>query len=114
MTPETSNALNQVSEGRKMVLSKLTDITISHDEKQVLGKVLIILQEQEDILINSVLKDMVDKINASNEELKNLIQQMDNASQNISEISNTIKKISNVLSTLTEITARAISAGLLS
>ena len=113
MNTETLNALTQVREGRTMVLNKLTDITISHDEKQILGDVLLNLQQQEDILINSVLKDMVDKINTSNAALQILIQQMDKASQNIADVSNAIKKISNVLSTLTEITASALSAGLL-
>ena len=114
MNTETLNALKQVREAKTMVLNKLTDITLSHAEKQILGEVLLNLQEDEDTLINSVLQDMVDKINASNDALKNLIEQMDKASQNISEISNTIKKISNVLSTLTEITTKALSAGLLS
>ena len=113
MTTETLNALKQVREAKTMVLAKLTDITISQEEKQILGDVLINLQDQENTLINFTLQDMVDKINASNAALKNLIQQMDNASQNISAISNTIKKISNVLSTLTEITTKALSAGLL-
>ena len=113
MTTETLNALKQVREAKTMVLGKLTDVTISQEEKQILGEVLINLQDQENTLINFTLQDMVDKINASNAALKNLIQQMDNASENISEISNTIKKISNVLSTLTEITTKALSAGLL-
>jgi len=74
---------------------------------------LINLQEQENILINFTLLSMVNKINASNAALENIIQQMDQASQKLSAISNTVKKISNVLSTLTEITTKALSAGLL-
>lgn len=113
MTTETLNALKQVREAKTMVLSKLTDTTVSKEEKLILGDVLINLQDQEDILINFTLQAMVDKINASNSALQDLIKQMNNASQNISEISTAIKKISNVLSTLTEITTKALSAGLL-
>ena len=113
MNTESLNALKQVREGKTMVLSKLSDTTISKEEKQIAGEVLIQLQELEDTLINFTLQEMVDKINASNAALQNLLQEMDNASQNISALSNTIKKISNVLSTLTEITTKAISAGLL-
>jgi hypothetical protein len=113
MKTESLNALKQVREAKMMVLSKLTDTTISQEEKRILGDVLINLQEQENTLINFTLQDMVDKINATNPALENLIQQMDNISQKLSAISNTIKKISNVLSTLTEITTKALNAGLL-
>ena len=113
MTSVTLNALKQVREAKMMVLDKLTDNTISQEEKRILGDVLINLQDQENTLINFTLQDMIDKINASNAALKNLIQQMENASQKISAISDTIKKISHVLSTLTEITTKAISAGLI-
>jgi len=113
MTTETLNALKQVREAKTMVLAKLTDVTISVQEKQILGEVLLNLQDQENTLINFTLQDMVDKINATNAALNNLIGQMEHASQNISAISNTIKKISNILSTLTDITTRALSAGLL-
>ena len=113
MTTETLNALRQVREAKTMVLDKLSDTTISSEEKQILGEVLINLQEQEDILINSVLQDMVDKINSSNAALQGLIQQMDSTSQKLAAISNTIKKISNILSTLTEITTKALGSGLL-
>lgn len=113
MTTETLSALNEVREAKTMVLEKLTDTTISQDEKQILGAVLINLQEQEDILINFVLQDMVDKINSSNAALQNLIEQMDSTSQKLAAISNTIKKVSNILSTLTDITTKAIGSGLL-
>jgi hypothetical protein len=96
-----------------MVLGKLSDTTLSHEEKRIMGDILLNLQEHENVLINFTLQDMVDKINESNIALKSLITQMENASHNISSISNTIKKISGVLSTLTEITTKAMGAGLL-
>ncbi len=113
MNTETLNALKSVRDAKTAVISKLTDPSISADEKKVLGSVLIRLQDEEDILINCTLQDMIDKINTSNSALQILIQQMDKVSQHISDISNTIKKVSNMLSVLTEITAKALSAGLL-
>jgi hypothetical protein len=113
MNAETLDALNEVRDARKKVLNGLTDNTVSQEEKKVLGDILINLQDQEDALINLTLQDMVDKINASNAALKDLIQQMNDASRDISRVSDTIKKISKVLSTLTVITSKAIGSGLL-
>jgi len=113
MNTETLNALKQVREAKTTILSKLAGNSISPEEKRIVGEALINLQEQENILINFTLLSMVNKINASNAALENIIQQMDQASQKLSAISNTVKKISNVLSTLTEITTKALSAGLL-
>ena len=113
MNTETLNALKQVREAKTTILTKLADSSISQEEKRIVGEALINLQEQENILINFTLLAMVNKINASNAALENIIQQMDEASKKLSAISNTVKKISNVLSTLTEITTKALSAGLL-
>lgn len=113
MNTELLNALKMVREAKSLVLSELSDDMLPKEEKDILGEVLINLQDQENTIINFTLQDMVEKINASNAALQNLIQQMDDASRNLSEISNTIKKISNMLSTLTEITSKALSAGLL-
>ena len=113
MNAETLNALKQVREAKTTILNKLAGNSISQEEKKIVGDALINLQEQENILINFTLLSMVNKINASNAALENIIQQMDQASQKLSAISNTVKKISNVLSTLTEITTKALSAGLL-
>ncbi len=113
MNTETLNALKSVREAKTMVLNKLTDKAISKNEKQILGDVLISLEDDENILINNTLQDMVDKINASNDALKKLIAQMDKVSQHISDISTAIKKVSNILSVFTEITGKALSAGLL-
>ncbi len=112
MNTAVLNALKQVREAKMMVLESLTDNAIGTDEKEILGEILINLQEQENALINFTLQQMVDKINASNAALKSLIQQMDDVSKNLSGISKTIKKISGVLSTLTEIVSKAIDAGL--
>jgi hypothetical protein len=113
MNTETLNALKSVREAKTLVLNKLTDKTISKDEKLILGDVLIGLEADEDILINDTLQDMVDKINVSNDALKKLIVQMDKVSKHISDISNAVKKVSNILAVFTEITGKALSAGLL-
>jgi hypothetical protein len=113
MNTETLNALKSVREAKTMILNKLTDKAISKNEKQILGDVLISLEDDENILINNTLQDMVDKINASNDALKKLIVQMDKVSQHISDISTAIKKVSNILSVFTEITGKALGAGLL-
>ena len=113
MNTAVLNALKQVREAKTMVLNKLSDNTLSKDEKRLLGDVLINLQEQENDLINFTLQEMVDKIDSTNAALQDLIDQMERASEKLSAISDTIKKISGVLSTLTEIINKALSAGLL-
>ncbi|MEO8764937.1 MAG: hypothetical protein ABI416_11645 [Ginsengibacter sp.] len=113
MTNTTLGALKQVREAKTIVLSKLSDTTLPRDAKHILGEVLINLQEQENTLINFTLQEMVDKVNATNDELKDLIGQMNDTSLHLSAIANTIKKISGVLGTLTEITTKALDAGLL-
>jgi len=113
MNTATLGALKQVREAKTIVLGKLSDTTVSREGKHILGEILINLQEQENTLINFTLQEMVDKVNATNASLKNLIQQMEDTSLHLSAISNTIKKISGVLATLTEITTKALNAGLL-
>lgn len=113
MNTETLNALKQVRDGINALQQALNDPDLTHDEKVFISTVLVNLNEQEDILINDVLQAMVDKINASNDELKQLIRKMSAAEQRIARFSDTIKKISHALETLAEITAKAMKAGLL-
>lgn len=113
MNTETLNALKIVRDAKTNVLAKLTANDVSKSDKQFLGNLLLVLEDEEDALINLTLQDMVNKINASNEALQRLITQMQHASDNISSLSNTIKKVSHILSAFTEITSKAISVGLL-
>jgi len=113
MTTATMGALRQVREAKTMVLTRLGDPAISREEKHLLGEVLINLQQQENTLINFTLQEMVDKVNATNSSLKDLIHEMNQSLPQLSALSNTIKKISGVLATLTEITTKALSAGLI-
>lgn len=113
MNTETLNALKEVGNAKNKVLDKLTNSELGLDEKKVLGNILINLQEQEDILINYTLQDMVDKVSSSNSGLQDLIIKMNATSLRIESISNTIEKISKTLSILVEITAKALSVGLI-
>ena len=113
MNTETLNALKLISNAKSQVISELTDAALPQEEKQILGNILVNLQDHENTLINFTLQDMIDKIDAANADLQDLIGQMNDASQNISAISDAINKISCMLSTLTEITGKALSAGLL-
>lgn len=113
MNTEALNTLKQVREGINAVQIALNDPALDPDEKKVLGKVAINLNRQEDILINNILQAMVDKINACNGELKRLITEMEAASERLARFSDTVKKISDVLGTLAEITAKAMTAGIL-
>lgn len=113
MNTETLNTLKQVREGINETQKALNDATLTQEEAVLLSAVLLNLYKQEDILINNVLQAMVDKVNAGNEELKQLITDMDCASERLARFGNTIKRISNTLGTLAQITAKAISAGIL-
>ncbi|MEO7119497.1 MAG: hypothetical protein ABIY62_00285 [Ginsengibacter sp.] len=113
MNTETLNALKLIGNAKSQVVSELTDPALPPEEKQILGNILVNLQDHENTLINFTLQDMIDKIDSANADLQDLIEQMNDASENIAAISDTISKISGMLSTLTEITGKALSAGLL-
>ncbi len=113
MNTETLNTLKQVREGINMVQQELSDPALTHNEKMLLGSVLLNLNKQEDILINNTLQAMADKVNAANAELEAMLVEMEAASVRIAAFSERVKKISGVLGTLAEITTKAISAGIL-
>lgn len=113
MNTEIINTLKKVREAINVTQIELNDPTLSSDEKSLLAKTIINLNKTEDIIINKVLQEMVDKINSTNDELKQLIEEMKTSTQKIAQFSNTIKKISDVLGVLIEITTKAMSAGIL-
>jgi predicted nuclease with TOPRIM domain len=113
MNTETLNALKEVREGLNTLQQALTQPGLAHDEKELLSTVLLNLKEQEDILINNILQDMVDKINASNDELQQLIAEMEAAGERLARFSDMVKKISDKVGMLAHITTKALSAGLL-
>lgn len=113
MNTEAMNTLKQVREGINAIQIQLTDSTLTKKEKSLLGDVLLNLNDLEDIIINNILQDMVDKINSSNALLKKLISDMKRSSDKISKLSNTIKRISDTVGVLAHITAKAMSVGIL-
>ena len=70
MNTEAINTLKQVREGINAIQIQLSDSTLTKKEKSLLGDVLLNLNDLEDIIINNILQDMVDKINSSNALLK--------------------------------------------
>ena len=113
MNTEAINTLKQVREGINAIQIQLSDSTLTKKEKSLLGDVLLNLNDLEDIIINNILQDMVDKINSSNALLKKLISDMKASSDKIAKFSNSIKKISDTVGVLSHITAKAMSAGIL-
>ena len=113
MNTEAMNTLKQIREGINALQIELNDQTITRNERSLLGDALINLNELEDIIINTMLQEMVDKINSSNDELKQLITDMEASTDRIAKFSNTIKKISDTVGVLAHITAKALSVGIL-
>ncbi len=92
---------------------EISDPTYTRDEKILIGNVLVNLNKLEDIVINSILQEMVDKINSANTELKQLISDMEASTERIAQFSKTVGKISNVVGVLADITSKAMSVGIL-
>ncbi|MBC7890196.1 MAG: hypothetical protein H7Z13_20160 [Ferruginibacter sp.] len=113
MNTESMNALKQVREVINTVQIELNDPSLTKAEKSLLADALINLNKLEDVIINNFLQEMVDKINSSNGDLKKLIADMEASTVRIAQFSNTIKKISDTVGVLAEITAKAMSAGIL-
>ena len=113
MNTEAMNTLKIVREGINALQIELNDDTLKMSERKLLADTLINLNRTEDIIINNLLQAMVDKINSSNEQLKKLIDDMKASTERIAEFSNVIKKISDAVGVLAEITAKALSAGIL-
>ena len=113
MNTEAMNTLKQVREAVNIFQIELNDPTYTDDERNFLGSVLISLNRAEDIIINTMLMEMVDLINSTNNDLKLLIRDMEKSSVRIARFSDTVKKVSNVIGVLAEITAKAISVGIL-
>lgn len=113
MNTESMNTLKQVREAVNIFQIELNDPTYTKDERNFLGSILISLNQAEDIIINTMLMEMVDLINSTNNDLKKLIADMEKSSVRIAQFSDTVKKVSNVIGVLAEITAKAISVGIL-
>ena len=113
MNTEALNTIKQIREGINLLQIELNDPALTLQEKGLLADAVINLNRMDDIIINNILHDMIDKINSSNAELIALISRMEAASEKIAQFSETIKKISKTVGVLAEITAKAISVGIL-
>ena len=113
MNTEAMNTLKQVRVVISILQKEISDPTYTKNEKILIGNVLVNLNKLEDIVINSILQEMVDKINSANAELKKLISDMEESTERIAKFSKTVGKISNVVGVLADITAKAISVGIL-
>jgi hypothetical protein len=113
MNTEAMNTLKQIRDAMGQIQIELKDPSMTDPEKKLLSVTLDNLIDQEDAIINTSLQTMVDKLNASNTDLQALIDQMREASARISAFSAKIGKIMDVTGTLAQITAKALSAGLL-
>ena len=113
MNTEAMNTLKQVREGINALQIELNDQTLPRNEKSLLGDALINLNKLEDIIINTMLQDMVEKINSSNNQLKKLITEMQASTDRIAKFSNKIKSVSDTVGVLAHITKKALSVGIL-
>jgi hypothetical protein len=112
MNTEVLNTMKQIREAVGKIQVQLNDPAYHTADKQLLEEALDNLLDQEDIIINNSLQAMVDKLNASNTSLEGILADMKKASAKISAFADTLKKVANVVGVLTEITTKAISAGL--
>ncbi len=113
MNTEALNTLRQVRATSKLVALQLSDTTLKNGERALLEIALQNLNDIDDTIINEVLQDMIDKLNSSNQQLKQLIIQMQASTQKIAQFSNTIKAISDTVGVLATIMSKAMGAGIL-
>jgi chromosome segregation ATPase len=113
MNTETLSALKQVNSLISQLQDALKDPSLTPDEKKLLRQAVNDQMDLQDTLIQDTMQAMVDKINAANADLQQLTAKMESTSQKLARLATAIKKVSDVVGTLGEITAKAISAGLL-
>jgi len=113
MNTETLNALKQVNALIAQLQDSLRDTTLTPQEKGLIQKAVNDQMDIQDTLIQDSLQAMVDKINAANTDLQDLMTNMQKASDKLARLAANIKKVSDVVGTLAEITTKAMSAGLL-
>lgn len=113
MNTEAMNTLRQVRATIKSVQIQLADRTLTTSERNLLEISLLNLNDLDDTIVNTVLQEMIDKINTSNDQLKQLIVQMQASTERIARFSNTIKAISDTVGVLATIMTKALGAGIL-
>jgi len=113
MNTETLNALKQVNSLIAQLQDALNDTSLTPQEKKLINKAINDQMDIQDTLIQDTLQAMVDKINAANTDLQDLITKMQKTSDKLAKLAAGIKKVSDVVGALAEITTKAMSAGLL-
>ena len=113
MNTETLNALKQVNSLISQLHDALNDPDLTAQEKKLIDRAINDQMDLQDTLIQDTLQAMVDNINKANTDLQSLMKKMEKTSDKLAKLAATIKKVSDAVGTLGEITAKAISAGLL-
>ena len=113
MNTETLNALKQVNTLIAQLQDALRDTTLAPQEKGLIQKAINDQMDIQDTLIQDSLQAMVDKINAANTDLRDLMTRMQKTSDKLAKLAVGIKKVSDAVGALAEITTKAMSAGLL-
>ena len=113
MNTETLNALKQVNGLIAQLQDALRDTGLTPQEKGLIQQAINDQCDIQDTLIRDSLQAMVDKIDAANTDLRQLMAKMETTSEKLAKLAGIIKKVSDVVGTLGEITTKAISAGLL-
>ena len=113
MNTETLNALKQVNTLIGQLQDTLKDPTLTPGEKKLVKQAINDQMDLQDTLIQDTMQAMVDKINTANGDLQQLTAKMEKTSEKLGKLAASIKKVSDAVGTLAEITAKAISAGLL-
>lgn len=113
MNTETLNALKQVNSQITQLHDELRDPTVTDAEAGPIEDAIDALEDMRDILIHEVLQDMINKLNASNAQLQQVLTRMQGVSNRLTQISAAIQKVSNIVGALVQITQKALSAGLL-
>jgi len=113
MNTETLKALKQVNGLIAQLQDALRDASLTPQERGLIQKAINDQMDLQDTLIQDTLQAMVDKIDAANTDLRELIANMQKTSDKLAKLAADIKKVSDVVGTLAEITTKAMSAGLL-
>jgi hypothetical protein len=113
MNTETLNALKQVNGLIAQLQDAHRDPALTPPEKVLVQQALNDQCDIQDTLIQDSLQAMVDKIDAANVDLQALMTRMQQTSDKLARLATSIKKVSDVVGALSEITSKAISAGLL-
>lgn len=113
MNTESINTLKMIREAIDQVQQEMNATGTTRAEKKMLGNILIELNNADNIIINESMMKMVNQLNSTNAQLETLITNMEKSSDKIAKLAKTVKKISKVIGVLADITAKAISVGIL-